>query len=75
MQRIYSKADQGMEDAAKVVVDAITTKLNALFAESYLVKMVQTDASSNVTLNFEKVTNDNIKITSVILPKELISLQ
>ena len=76
MQKIYSKADpQSMDDAAKAVVDTITAKLNALFNESYLVKMIQSDSSALVTLYFEKITNDNIVTTSVAIPKELLNLE
>lgn len=76
MQKIYSKADaQNMADAAKAVIDTITTKLNTLFDESYLVKMIQSDSSALVTLYFEKIVNDNIVITSVAIPKELLNLE
>lgn len=76
MQKIYSKADaQSMDDAAKAVVDTITAKLNALFNESYLVKMIQSDSSALVTLYFEKLANDNIVTTSVAIPKELLNLE
>lgn len=76
MQKIYSKADaQSMDDAAKAVVDTITAKLNALFNESYLVKMNQSDSSALVTLYFEKIANDNIVTTSVAIPKELLNLE
>lgn len=76
MQKIYSKADaQSMDDAAKAVVDTITAKLNALFNESYLVKMIQSDSSALVTLYFEKIANDNIVTTSVAIPKELLNLE
>jgi hypothetical protein len=76
MQKIYSKADaQSMDDAAKAVVDTITAKLNALFNESYLVKMIQSDSSALVTLYFEKIANDNIVTTSVAVPKELLNLE
>lgn len=76
MQKIYSKADaQSMDDAAKAVVDTITAKLNTLFNESYLVKMIQSDSSALVTLYFEKLANDNIVTTSVAIPKELLNLE
>lgn len=76
MQKIYSKADaQSMDDAAKAVVDTITAKLNALFNESYLAKMIQSDSSAIVTLYFEKIANDNIVTTSVAIPKELLNLE
>lgn len=76
MQKIYSKADaQSMNDAAKAVVDTISAKLNTLFDESYLAKMIQSDSSSLVTLYFEKIDNDNIVTTSVAIPKELLNLE
>lgn len=76
MQKIYSKADaQSMDDAAKTVVDSITTKLNELFDESYLVKIIRSDTLSLVTLCFDKIDNDNIVTTSIAIPKELLNIE